>query len=39
MEQVLYMDSKYQKNIPSINKRILNLEIYFIKVYKNYKTI
>jgi hypothetical protein len=33
------MDSKYQKNIPSINKRILNLEIYFIKVYKNYNIV
>jgi hypothetical protein len=39
MEQVLYMDSKYQKNITSINKRILNLEVYFIKVYKNYNLV
>ena len=33
----LYLDSKHQQNLPTLENRRANLEIYYLKVYKNIK--
>ena len=33
----LYLDSKHQQNLPTLDNRRANLEIYYLKVYKNIK--